>query len=114
MAAFRAELAKFRAPAIYGGTGAQGSLGTVDRPDTLDTALLKSAGFRLMGQRFVPDSYLLGKLVYPAVGAPTNGHSDMFTCVMSAGGPIRGILPAAGARERAGRLILRRAATIPP
>lgn len=91
MAAFRAELAKFRAPAIYGGTGAQGSLGTVDRPDTLDTALLKSAGFRLMGQRFVPDSYLLGKLVYPAVGAPTNGRSDMFTCVMSAGGPIRGI-----------------------
>ncbi len=43
-----------------------------------------------MGQRFVPDSYLMGKLVYPAVGAPTNGRGDMFTCVMTSGGPIRG------------------------
>jgi hypothetical protein len=29
-------------------------------------------GFRVMGQRFVPDSYILGQMVYPHVGTITN------------------------------------------
>jgi hypothetical protein len=45
-------------------------------------------GFRFMGQRFIPDSYMMGKLVYPSVGDPT--RDDMFTYVMTPGGPIRG------------------------
>ena len=35
-------------------------------------ALGKTQGFRLMGQRFVPDSHMLGKLVFPTVGQPTS------------------------------------------
>jgi hypothetical protein len=41
-----------------------------------------------MGQRFVPDSYMMGKLVYPTVGRPT--RDGMFTYVRSPLGPIRG------------------------
>ena len=36
----------------------------------LDRQLAKTAGFRLMGQRFSPDAYWMGRLVFPAVGAP--------------------------------------------
>lgn len=88
MAAFRAELAKFRGPAIYGGTGGQTAGG--ESPDNLETALAKTAGFRLMGQRFVPDSYILGRLVFPAVGGASGRRTDMFTCVETAFGPVRG------------------------
>ena len=88
--ALRVELAKFRGPAIYGGTGGQGGVDLGIDPEALNTILGKTTGFRLMGQRFIPDSYMFGKLVYPAVGRPTNGRTDMFTFVESDGGPIRG------------------------
>jgi hypothetical protein len=83
----KAELARHNPPAIYSGTGAQG---TFQEPNTekLPEALNKSMGFRLMGQRFVPDSYMMGKLVFPTVGEPT--RDGMFTYVMADGGPIRG------------------------
>jgi hypothetical protein len=83
----KAELARNKPPAIYSGTGAQG---TFDEPsaDKLLEALNKSMGFRLMGQRFVPDSYMMGKLVFPTVGEPT--RDGMFTYVMTDSGPIRG------------------------
>ena len=82
------ELAKFNPPAIYGGTGAQGTYGGAN-PDKLIEALDKSAGFRLMGQRYIPDSYMMGKLVTPTVGPPNNGRTDMFTCVVTDDGPYR-------------------------
>ena len=82
------ELAKFNPPAIYGGTGAQGTYGGAN-PDKLVEALDKSTGFRLMGQRYIPDSYMMGKLVTPTVGRPNNGRTDMFTCVMTDDGPYR-------------------------
>ncbi len=86
--ALQVELARFGAPAIYGGSG---NLITfrIDDPDALVAALGKTTGFRLMGQRFIPDSYVMGRLVFPTVGAPRAG-TDMFTCVPSAAGPIRG------------------------
>ena len=46
-------------------------------------------GFRFMGQRFVPDSYVLQNLVYSKVLFYT-GSSRPFTWVMSRRGPIRG------------------------
>jgi len=82
------ELAKFNPPAIYGGTGAQGTYGGAN-PDKLIEALDKSTGFRLMGQRYIPDSYMMGKLVTPTVGRPNNGRTDMFTCVVTQDGPYR-------------------------
>jgi hypothetical protein len=36
-----------------------------------------TAGFRLFGRRFVPDNYVLDRLVYPRVGPPT--RTDQFT-----------------------------------
>jgi hypothetical protein len=87
LTAFKLELARHNPPAIYSGTGGQGTFEDPD-PNKLLEALNKSMGFRLMGQRFVPDSYMMGKLVFPTVGEPT--REGMFTYVMSAGGPIRG------------------------
>ncbi|WP_457571276.1 DUF3160 domain-containing protein, partial [Desulfovulcanus sp.] len=46
-------------------------------------------GFRFMGQRFIPDSYIFQNLVYPKVMLYT-GNSRPFTWVMSRRGPIRG------------------------
>ena len=82
------ELAKFNPPAIYGGTGGQGTY-FGPNPDKLVEALDKSTGFRLMGQRYIPDSYMMGKLVTPTVGKPNNGRTDMFTCVVTDDGPYR-------------------------
>jgi hypothetical protein len=84
--AFKAELAKLNPPAIYSGTGAQ-SAPPGASPAALVEALDKSKGFRLMGQRFVPDSYVMGKLVWPTVGEPT--RAKMFTWGMTGGGPAR-------------------------
>ena len=83
------ELAKFRTPAIYGGTGQQMVADGRADPDALLKMLHKTAGLRLMGQRFVPDSYAMGRLVYPAVGRP-NGKPDMFTASRGQEGYLRG------------------------
>jgi hypothetical protein len=84
--ALKLELAKHNPPAIYSGTGAQ--VATNVSAAELVKALDKSMGFRFMGQRFIPDSYMMGKLVFPTVGRPTRDR--MFTRVETAGGPIRG------------------------
>src|SRR5262249_35658813 len=70
----KAELSKLSPPAIYSGTGGQGtvvgpgSIGDQVGPEKLVEALGKSQGFRFMGQRFVPDSHMMGKMVFPTVG----------------------------------------------
>jgi len=84
----RRELAKLQQPAIYSGTGGQETAGTASQPEELVKALDKSTGFRLMGQRFIPDSYVMGQLVFPTVGNPN--RQDMFTYVKTFGGGIRG------------------------
>jgi hypothetical protein len=78
---FKTELAKLAPPAIYSGTGQ--SAVNLDReggalsPEQLDKILAKTTGFRLMGQRYIPDSYILGQLVAPVIELGARG--DVFT-----------------------------------
>ena len=66
------ELAKLRKPGIFSGTGGagldpEGVKGPISAKE-LDKILVATQGFRFMGQRYIPDSYMMGKIVYPAVG----------------------------------------------
>ena len=62
----KAELSLLRAPQIYGGTG-----NIIVYPpitmETLNETLDKTKGMRLMGQRFIPDSYMFQRLVFSRV-----------------------------------------------
>lgn len=61
-------LAKLRSPKIYGGTGDC----AIDPPFTkekLAECLNKTKGMRLMGQRYIPDSFIFQQLVAPATGS---------------------------------------------
>ena len=81
----RREFAKMASPAIYGGTGNI----VVEKPVTeedLDKALDKTMGMRFFGQRFIPDSYFMGRLV----GMAYTGKDDPFSKVTTPIGPIRG------------------------
>ena len=85
----KAKLAEFRAPKIYGGTGEVG-LWPPFTPEQADKALSLTAGFRLMGQRFVPDSYMFSKLVSPYIGMYSGKDcKNTFTCEITGGGPAR-------------------------
>ena len=58
-------------PSIYSGTGQLISMPDENgefNPDDLQEAFVKTTGFRFLGQRYTPDSEVLGKLVFPAVG----------------------------------------------
>jgi len=73
--ALKTELALLPSPKIYGGTGNI----IIDVPITdelLNEVLDKTKGMRLMGHRFVPDSYMFQHLVFPEVdsylGDPAN------------------------------------------
>jgi len=92
----RKVLAGMRAPEIYGGTGdiAGPPVGIATEEDLLK-ALEMTKGLRLMGQRYVPDSYMMGRLVYPSVGRFT-GKEFAFTTVTMPGGPGRGFPRGAG------------------
>jgi len=83
--ALRIELAKLPAPRIYGGIGHC----EITLPWTAEKAegcLENSKGFRLMGQRFIPDSYVFSNLV----GMEYAGTGEPFTVVSTELGPIRG------------------------
>jgi len=87
---FRAKLARMRKPEIYGGLGdIEGPPAAIADEKTLAEALAKTQGMRLMGQRYIPDSFMMGKLVYPTVG-PFTGQGSPFTMVVSRGGKVRG------------------------
>jgi len=106
----REKLALLRSPEIYGGTGNCEIFapGANVSPEELDKILEKTKGMRLMGQRFVPDSYIMQQLVFPAVGY-LNGDDKSFTTVVSQaenlirgfprGLDIMGILGSERARE---------------
>jgi hypothetical protein len=87
----KAKLAEYMSPKIFGGTGYCG-IDPPFTPDQADQCLEKTKGFRLMGQRFIPDSYFFSNLV----GAYTdvylgNKKPKPFTFIISgAGRPIRG------------------------
>ena len=82
------KLAEYQPPKIYGGTGECEILPPF-KPEDLDKVLGKTKGFRLMGQRFIPDSYMFSNLVFPKVSNPL-GPGKPFTWVMTILGPIRG------------------------
>ncbi|MGA1870782.1 MAG: DUF3160 domain-containing protein [bacterium] len=88
----KAKLAEYMPPKIFGGTGDCG----ITPPFTLEQAdecLEKTKGFRLMGQRFIPDSYMFSNLVGAYTGEYRGDRncSEVFTCVISeAERPIRG------------------------
>src|SRR5262249_6607509 len=67
-AALQRELALLSSP---GGTGRTAGLDPAHGPDGLVAALPARAGFRLFGQRFLPDADILNRLVTPAVGPAT-------------------------------------------
>jgi len=86
-AQFLFEIAKLKGPAIFSGTGGAG----VDpggyeghkftSVKQLDKILEYTMGFRFMGQRYIPDSYILSQLVSPAVGTVPRVIPDRFTVV---------------------------------
>ncbi len=84
---FLFELAKLKGPAIFSGTGGAGldpggyeghQFTSVKQ---LDKILGHTTGFRFMGQRYIPDSYILGQLVSPAVGTVPRVIPERFTVV---------------------------------
>lgn len=86
---FRAQAARLRLPAIYSGTGQQGT--PVSGEAELLRALAATQGLRLMGQRYVPDSEIMGRLVWPTVGVLPAGElgEPPFTAAETPQGFIR-------------------------
>ncbi|MCC7508900.1 MAG: DUF3160 domain-containing protein [Planctomycetes bacterium] len=76
---------------IYGGTAGITAWGW--GTELFKEGLRAVQGMRLMGQRYIPDSEAMGRLVYPNVDKPLE-HSvpleKRFTLTMSDRGPIRG------------------------
>ncbi len=82
----KTKLAEYRTPEIYGGTGMQ----YVSAAGGPDEVLANTQGFRLMGQRFIPDSYMFQNLVFGYV-TKYLGNEEPFTMVFIDGvGPARG------------------------
>jgi len=63
LAELKAELEIYESPKIYGGTGGIIQAGSETENETLDA----TKGFRFMGQRYTPDSYIFQKLGFPAL-----------------------------------------------
>jgi len=75
---FAATARQLRPPAIVGGP-------VTDQEDAVQVTM----GFRFMGQRFIPDSYMFQQLVYDRVKL-YRGNGAPFTMSPSEVGPIRG------------------------
>jgi hypothetical protein len=87
----KVRLTGLRSPQIYGGTGEAIILKNIGEPitvDDLNNVLDKTKGMRLMGQRFILDSYMFQQLVAPASGFFT-GTGEPFTMKMTPLGPAR-------------------------
>jgi hypothetical protein len=78
----KAVLANMRSPKIYGGTGNVFVYPPVTR-ESLREVLDKTKGMRFMGQRYVPDSYMFQRLVFPSVVDYT-GEGRPFTWTVTA------------------------------
>ena len=85
----KTKLAEYEGPKIYGGTG-NCILEPPLTPEQADECLENTAGFRFMGQRFIPDSYVFSNMVGAYTGAYTGEKETPFTLVISEAGPIRG------------------------
>ncbi len=64
MEKLKVELAGYRSPEIYGGTGS-GTNELILTAEQADELLEDTKGFRFIGQRFVPDSYIFFRLIGP-------------------------------------------------
>ncbi len=91
----KTKLADYQGPKIYGGTG-NCVVTPPLTPEKADECLNDTSGFRFMGQRFIPDSYIFSNMVgaytgeYTGAGEFTGGNKTPFTLVISEAGPIRG------------------------
>jgi len=63
LSSLKTELERYEGPKIYGGTGEIIPAGSETENKTLEA----TKGFRFMGQRYIPDSYILQKLSPPAL-----------------------------------------------
>lgn len=69
-------------PKIYSGLGGCELNNTGDKlEEQAQAMLLNTKGFRLFGQKFVPDSYWMSKLVFPYSGEYTGPEKKPFTWV---------------------------------
>ncbi len=95
-------LAQLRSPQIYGGTGNVGIQPPFSK-EQLNEVLEKTKGMRLMGQRFIPDSYMFQNLVAPTTGQYTGDEAPfsywMGQRVMPRGLDIMTILGSTRARD---------------
>ena len=83
----KVELATLRCPKIYGGTGNIAVLPPVTE-ETLYEVLEKTKGMRLMGQRFIPDSYMFQHLT-TTTGDYIGDENPFTMCITGAGRPAR-------------------------
>ena len=91
--ALKVEFAQLPSPKIYGGTGQSGSAivpGESLTVEQLDRILDNTKGMRFMGQRFVPDSYIMSQLVSPAAGLYMGKGNPFTKVVIDEEGSIRG------------------------
>ncbi len=85
----KSKLAEYMTPEIYGGTGEIG-IWPPFTTEQADEILDVTKGFRLIGQRFIPDSYMFSNLVSSSVGMYTGENCEQtFTCEMTIAGPAR-------------------------
>ncbi len=81
--AIRTQLALLPSPQIFGGTG-NADVPPGAGPEYIFEILDKTKGLRLMGQRFIPDSYMFQRLVFPQVDGYTGDpHELPFTAAES-------------------------------
>jgi len=86
----QAKIASLRKPAIYSGTGQSGVNLDLEKdrqmtPEQLARTLAKTQGFRFMGQRYVPDSFILGQMVAPTIDVLTGSPSFTTVCIPDVG-----------------------------
>jgi hypothetical protein len=90
MEELKVELAGYRSPEIYGGTGS-GTHELILTAEQADELLEDTKGFRFMGQRFVPDSYIFSRLTGPYTNEYTGNQEHVpFTYRYSEYGNNRG------------------------
>jgi hypothetical protein len=87
----KTRLAEYHSPRIYGGTG-NPIIFPPFTPEQADEILDATRGFRLMGQRYVPDSHILSELVAPHTGEFTGGEMP-FTALSVPGVGIQRVFP---------------------
>jgi len=86
----KVKLAGYRNPEIYGGTGS-GAHELILTAEQADQLLEDTKGFRFMGQRFIPDSYIFSRLTGPYTKEYTGNQEHVpFTYTASEYGNSRG------------------------